>query len=178
TTDQSAPTIVLGQVARSVFLPIQTRPSAAWYRNDRPFIGFPMAPFLVIGVVIMTLGFWQRRYFGIAAAYWITAVGLGLTEDPTQTQRIIIAAPLYMIGAAIGLVALARIAHHVIGIRRTIVEAALAAVVVGLAVWNLEYYFMAPSQSDLFGGNNSMVATRLADDLRSMPGKPTVYLFG
>jgi hypothetical protein len=42
-------------------------------------------------------------------------------------------------------------------------------------VWNVHYYFHAPTELRLYGDSNTLVATQLAYQLRAMGGDPTVY---
>jgi 4-amino-4-deoxy-L-arabinose transferase-like glycosyltransferase len=165
--------LVFEQIRRAVFLPFQTNPGG-WYINHRPFIGIPMAVVLALGLIVTTLGFWRRPYRGLAIAYWTSALGLGLTEDPSQTQRFVIASSLMAVMCAVAIVATARIALGLAEWPRTLVYGGAALAVAGLVGWNLFHYF-GPKEHPLYGDANSQTATHLAYYLRAMPTGTTVY---
>jgi hypothetical protein len=167
----------MNQIWRAVLLPFFTQPGG-WYVNNRPFTGVPMALAVAIGLAITTAGFWRREFLALAIAYWALAIGLGLTEDPTQTQRLVVAASLMAILAAIAIVALARVARRVARAPHIVVSAVVALAVVGLMAWNVNHYFFAPREARLYGDANTFAATQLAYYLRDLPPGQTVYFLG
>jgi 4-amino-4-deoxy-L-arabinose transferase-like glycosyltransferase len=168
--------LITNQIWRAALLPFQTVTSG-WYAPGAPLVGMPMVVLSAFGLVLTTIRFLDRRHFGLAVAYWGAVVGLGLTEDPTQTQRFIIAAPLLAIFAALGLGALVSIGTRLVGLRPSIAYAAVAAVVAVIAVWNYQHYFLNDSATR-YGGENGLVATEMAYYLRDLGGAPTVYFAG
>ncbi len=173
-TGSGAPALILQQVQRAVLLPFHT-PPGGWYRGEPPFIGLPMAAVTAIGLAVITAGWFRPAYFGLAVAYWTVVLGLGLTDDPTQTQRLVIVAPIVAMLAAIALGVLIRIGVHVLGVRAALAQGLAGVVLIGLSAWNLHYYFHAPTQLRLYGDPNTMVATELAYQLRSLGEGFTVY---
>jgi len=165
------------QIFRAVMLPFQTPPSG-WYLGGIPLVGAPMAVITAFGLALATLGLFRRQYFGIVIAYWAAAIGLGLTEDPTQAQRFIIAAPLLMIFTTVGLAALVRISIRAVGIPTIAAGAAAAAFLVLASAWNVQHYFQVSHQAERYGGENTLVATELAYYLRDLGGPQTVYFAG
>jgi hypothetical protein len=102
-------------------------------------------------------------------------VGLGLTDDPTGTQRIVVVGPIVAMLVAVALAALVRIAVHLLGLRGSVARALAGLAVVALCLWNVHYYFHAPTELRLYGDSNTLIATQLAYYLRAMGGEPTVY---
>jgi hypothetical protein len=176
-TGKSAPELIVNQIWRAVLLPFYTQPGG-WYINNRPFTGVPMALAVAIGLAITTVGFWRREFLALAVAYWALAIGLGLTEDPTQTQRLVVAASLMAILAAIAIVAVVRIVRRVARAPGIVAGALAALALVGLMAWNVNYYFFAPREARLYGDGNSYTATQLAYYLRDLPPGQTVYFLG
>ena len=124
-----------------------------------------MAVVLALGLTITTFAFWRRPYRGLAIAYWASAVGLGLTEDPTQTQRFVVVSSIMAIMCALAVVAVARIAVSLARWPSGVVYPGTALVVIGLMAWNLFHYF-GPTDTSLYGDLNSRTATELANYLR------------
>jgi hypothetical protein len=172
-TGRGALDLVAGQIRRAALLPFQTTPGG-WYINHRPFIGLPVAVVLAFGLTITTLAFWRRPYRGLAIAYWASAIGLGLTEDPTQTQRFVLVSSIMAVMCAVAIVATARIALNLARWSSGVVYTGTAVVVIGLMSWNLLHYF-GPTDAPLYGDMNSQTATELAYYLRSLPAGTTVY---
>jgi dolichyl-phosphate-mannose-protein mannosyltransferase len=175
-TGRGAVELTINQIWRAVLLPFHTVPGG-WYVNQRPFIGMPMAVVLAIGLTLTTFSFWKRPYRGLALAYWASAVGLGLTEDPTQTQRFVVASSLMAVLSAVAITAAGRIAQNLARYSSGVVFSAVSLSVVGLMAWNLFDYF-GPRDNRLYGDTNSLIATELAYYLRPLPNGTTVYFLG
>ncbi|HEY7067785.1 MAG TPA: glycosyltransferase family 39 protein [Chloroflexota bacterium] len=177
TTGKGATALVLNQVWRAAMLPFNTVPGG-WYTGIIPIEGLPMAIPFGIGLVLVTLGAWRRQYFGLAVAYWGTVLGLGLTEDPTQTQRFVIATPLMAMIAAIGLWAPLRLAAWIGDLPRLATRAALGVALVGLSAWNFGVVFLNPNPIAYYGTDNGLIATEMAYYLRALGPGYYVYFLG
>src|SRR5207249_1750469 len=88
------------------------------------------------------------------------------------------AAALMAILAAVAVVAVARIAGDLAHLPRIAVGVAVAAMVAGLMVWNVNHYFFTTGQAALYGDGNTFTATELAYYLRALPPGQTVYFLG
>jgi hypothetical protein len=172
-TGRGALDLVVEQIRRATLLPFQSNPGG-WYINHRPFVGLPMAVVLALGLTVSTLAFWRRPYRGLAIAYWGSTIGLGLTEDPTQTQRLVMVGPIMAVMCALAITSIARIALNLAQWSTGVVYTGTAAVVLGLTAWNLFHYF-GPKERPLYGDTNSQTATELGYYLRSQPTGTTVY---
>jgi hypothetical protein len=176
-TGKGAPEVIWWQIQRAILLPFYT-PLGGWYRGGPPLAGEPAAVLMAIGMTLATLLAFHRRYFGLAVAYWGAVVGLGLTDDASATQRFVIVAPLLAIFLALGVYTLMRIGANLVGFRRADLAAVVAAGMVALAAWNIDYYFITPGVTRLYGDGNSLIATELGYYLRLDEANPTVYFFG
>jgi hypothetical protein len=177
-THKSAVWIVLNQFQRAVLIPFHTPPSRIFYGDEVPFIGVPMAVLLALGLLLTLLQVWKRQYLALLLTYWAIVAAVGISEDPSQTQRVFGTAPLMAIFAAIALVAIARVIRELVGVPK-LATAGLAAAVVLLGAWNLNYYFFSPTHDDRMYGRdpNTLVATQLAYSLHALAKPETVYFF-
>ncbi len=175
------PTEILSrQIAKGLWVPFHTRTSPIhFYPVDPPFLGMPLAVLTAIGLVLAMARLRDRRYFALAATWWVTLVGLGLTEDPTQTQRIVLIAPLVALLSAIALAGLGRILSSLLALRHGLVVAFGSLVLMIAVGWSLNYEFRVaargPNQS---GAGDPLVVTELAYYLRSLGQPVTVYFLG
>ncbi len=177
TTGQGAVALVAQHVAHAVLLPITAVPSG-WYMGITPTVAVPLALLPAIGLMVVTLGAWRRRYFGLAAAYWSIALVLGLSDDPGQPQRFVIVTSVMAVITALGLCGPLRLAAWLGDLPPAVTNTALAAVLLGLGVWNFQTVFHNPDPIAYYGTENGLVATELAYYLRGLGPGTTVYLFG
>lgn len=175
-TGRSAPDLVLNQIQRAALLPFHT-PPGGWYVGDRPYLGVAMALPIAIGLAVVTLGVWRREYVGVGLAYWAFVLGLGLTEDPTQTQRFVVATSLMAILAAVGITRVARVARDLARLPRVAVNLAVAVAVAGLLGWNVIFYF-GPNPTWRYGDANTLVAMELAYRMRDLGPGYSLYFLG
>ncbi len=176
-TGKSALLLIVELLQKSALLPFKTIVSPIFYEPGVPLVGPPMAALTALGLVLATLRAGRREYFGLVVAYWTSILGLTLTDDPTQSQRFLIATPLLAAFAAIGLMALLRVLRIVVGVPRSVAVAAGAGAVMLIGIWNYQHYFFREEPSAHTGGENTIVATELAYYLRDM-GPTTVYFGG
>ncbi|MDQ3875252.1 MAG: glycosyltransferase family 39 protein, partial [Actinomycetota bacterium] len=175
-TGMSAAEVVAQQVQRAVLLPFQTQPQLIKWHPDPPFIGMPMALLTAIGLAIATLGAFQRRYAAVTVAWWGAIAGVGLTEG-VENQRFTVAAPLVAVLAAIALQAAWRILTRSLRARPLAAAVVIAAVVLFVITWNLQFFFRESNRLEVNGDVNSLVATRMAYYIRDH-GPYTVYFAG
>ncbi len=178
-TGQSTFEILWNQVHAAALMPFRTV-GGGFYRVSPPFIGWPLVIPVVIGIILATLGFWQRRYFGIAVAYWATVAGLALTLQPLESNRFSMAASLIPILAAIGLVTTIRFLVNQLRLPGTLVTAFITTAVVTIAVvaigvWNIRFYFDDSDPIDRWSDANTIVANAFAYDLKALGPGYTVY---
>lgn len=169
--------ILLRQFKNAAMLPFSTLPHGH-YRPGAPLVGTPMVMFVAIGCALATLFCLRRRYFGLALAFWVTTVGLGLTEGPPMTNRYTASAPFLAILAAIGLVALAQILIRLVKAPRQPVILLATLAILLIAGWHLHFYFQDPNQVNLYSDSNSQLANGIAREAEALGAGTTVYLSG
>ena len=165
------------QFRNAALLPFETLPRG-FYRPEPPFVGWPLAVPIAIGLAIATLAFWKRSYFGPVAAFWASVAGLAITEGPPQTNRYVSAVPFLLIFAAIGIVAIVRIAVGLVRLPRFGAFTLAAAVTLLIAGWHLHYYFRDENQVEIYSDVNSEIAGSLAREADSHGSGLTVYFSG
>jgi 4-amino-4-deoxy-L-arabinose transferase-like glycosyltransferase len=176
-TGKGAVEILWIQFQNAALLPFETLPHG-FYRPDVPFVGWPLAVPVAIGLTIATLAFWKRSYFGLVAAFWAGVAGLAITEGPPQTNRYVASVPFLLIFAAIGIVAVVRIAIGLMRLPRYGVVALATAVTLLIAGWHLHYYFRDERQVEVYSDVNSEIASDLAREADSHGNGLTVYFSG
>jgi 4-amino-4-deoxy-L-arabinose transferase-like glycosyltransferase len=173
-TGQNTVDILWNQLHAAALMPFRTV-AGGFYRIPPPFIGWPLVIPVVIGLILATVGFWQRRYFGIAVAYWATVAGLAITLQPLESNRFSMAASLIPILAAIGLVAIARFVAAQLRLPDKFAIGFVAIVVVAISVRNIQLYFDDSDPIDRWSDVNTVVANSFAYDLKALGPGYTVY---
>ena len=130
-----------------------------------------------LGLALITARSWRRPCFGLAVAYWGATLAIGLTVSP-DTNRFVIAAPIYAIACGLALDAVARIAIELLRLDRHLVHGALAVAVALLVGWNVNFYFRDHQQLLLYGDANTLLANELARHLEDKEPGTLVYFAG
>jgi hypothetical protein len=174
---ESAIGILWEQFTGAALVPFSTGVSGA-YRGDPPFIGWPLAIAVAIGLAVATVRIWQRRYVAVTATYWLVVAGLATTFSPFETNRFVMASPLLCIFAAVGIAAIGRAATALLRVPPRVVAGLSAVAVVLLAGWSMHYYFRDPNQVALYSDANTQTAEYLARDVLRIDPAATVYFAG
>jgi 4-amino-4-deoxy-L-arabinose transferase-like glycosyltransferase len=175
-TGHGSITILWRQLVNAAMLPFETMPRGH-FRPEVPFAGWPLVVPLAIGLALVTILFWKRRYFGLALAFWATVAGLALTDGPPQTNRYTTAAPFLALFGALGIAAAGRVAMRLVGLPRRPMLAFAAAVTLLISGWHFYYYFRDPNQIEVYSDVNTQVTNVLARHADAL-GEVTVYFGG
>lgn len=124
----------------AALVPIRTSPSG-YYQIEPPFIGWPLVIPAALGLAIVTVGFFRRRYLPIAISYWVVMVGLGMTVSGPETNRYAAGALLLPLVATVGVMSVARMCRSYLGFPRAFVLIGLAAFITLSGVWNVRVAF-------------------------------------
>jgi Dolichyl-phosphate-mannose-protein mannosyltransferase len=173
-TGHSASIILWDQFKSAALLPFKTYPSG-FYIIPPPFVGWPLAIPIAVGIVLVTICFWKRKYVGLAAAFWATVVGLALTEGRPQTNRYAMAASLLPILGAVGIVEFAKALIAGFRFPKILVTAAVIVAVAGIAYWNLNLYFDDSNPAVRQTDPNLLAADTFAYDLKDLGAGYTIY---
>lgn len=158
----------------AALVPIRTNPSG-YYQIEPPFIGWPLVIPAALGVAIVTLGCFRRRYLPIAISYWVVMVGLGMTVSGPETNRYAAGALLLPLVATVGVMSVARMCRSFLAVPRVIVAIGLAVLITVIGVWNVRVAFYKDLAVYRRPDLNSLAINEFAHDLRARGPGYTVY---
>jgi hypothetical protein len=136
-----------------------------WYGSPLPLFGLVEGALFILGLGYSLLHLGDRRLFPMVA-WWGGAVIMGgmLTESPPSLQRLITTAVPAAFFLCLGLVLLGRGVWALFGRADGLaLRAALGTVTLVLALLSARYYFVDYTPRRIYGGQNAVVATSLAE---------------
>ncbi len=153
-------------------------PLRHWYTPEVPILRDIPAALFLLGVVLMLLRLRDERVWLLVL--WLVAFGVtgGMSESTPAAQRYVAAAPAACLALAYGLNRLAEWLSRLWPRARPYAGLAAIGLVVVLALDDLRFYYVQYTNHSDFGGDNGMVAQRLADHLRYEPASAQVAMFG
>ena len=166
--------VMLDQIRDAVQIPFNTAVGGQ-YRGEPPFIGWPIALPLLIGLVIATARLHKRRYGLIVLPYWVIVAGMVTTVPPMATNRFVAATPLICVLAAIGIREIATLLQSRLRAPSSVVWGTAAAVVAVMSIWSLNYFFHDGNQVQIYSDPNTQIAEHLARDILAVDPGATVY---
>lgn len=176
-TGFSAAHLLWIQFRNAAMLPFSTFPNGL-FKPGVPFVGWPMAVLVAIGLGLVTATFWRRNSFGFVVGFWPTVVGLALTEGAPATNRYVAAGPFLAIFAAIGIALVAAALTRYARLPRKATLLAAGLVTVFIAAWHLHFYFRDPNQIDLYADTNVQIATSIGRQTDRLGPDATLYFLG
>lgn len=176
-TGNSEVAIMFLQIKNAAMLPFNSV-AHGFYRPDPPFVGWPLAIPLAIGVAIATIGCWRRPYIGIAAAWWLCVLGLAFTAGSPQTHRWVGAASLICMLGALGLVSIGRILAKSVKFNRGAIVFGSLFYASYIAISHVNSYFADPNPRNIYSDINTETAYVLARQSEALEPELTVYFAG
>jgi 4-amino-4-deoxy-L-arabinose transferase-like glycosyltransferase len=146
------------------------------YHHPAPFLGWPMAILLVIGLAVTTVQLARRSQLGrlaVLIAPWLAmAAGIAVII-PIFAQRFAVLTPIWAILAGSGLWFLARLTRYMVTGRGWLLAQALAAMlVIAISGANLLWWTSEDRQIENLGTTGSIGAWDLAWRLEHGEGEP------
>jgi len=176
--------IYLDNLREAVFFPFVSN-QELFFRHPAPFLGWPMALLILVGVASWIAGLVREHAFRtgawLAAPWLVLAFGVA-TTDPVQSQRFVAFTPIWMLAAGSGLVALARWVSAVSLPARAVVQHALLVGAIGaLAFMNITWMASEDRQLTTYGDVRTIAAWdigwRLAHgDPGGEDGQPVLFV--
>lgn len=169
--------ILLRQVAIGyqgyVFVPIKM-----WYNPGTPLLRPASATILIFGILMLVLRARDQRL--LMLLLWITPFGViaGFSESTPAAQRYTAVAPALSIVIGYGLFESAEVIQHFWLRAGKFVNIGLLALLLVVSADELNFYYFKHTRSGEFGGENNLVAQRLADFLKEKESGWNVYFFG
>lgn len=175
-----SPLLILADQARMAFGAFTYQPDrSAWYDPHIPMLDSVSSILFVLGLVI-TIMRW-RRPDAILLLAWLVGVavfgGMLLINSP-ESPRYVTAVPVLCVLIAVALEQLGRIVQWAVPLKPRYGVVLGGVVVLGLALWNLNFYFREYTPRRTYGWLNTEVATELGKYLRDQPDAVQVYFFG
>lgn len=165
------------QFVTAAMLPFRTV-AHGFYRPDVPFVGWPMAVFGAVGLALVTLHAGHRRLIAPVGIFWATVAGMAVTRGPAETNRWVMAIPLFCLFAAVGLVATADTIVAARPRTRVFVVVAGCLTVLIAASLSMHAFFTDDDRVKAYSSNNTEVARHLAREVLSVDPAATVYFSG
>jgi hypothetical protein len=177
-TGKSTTGVLLTQFKHATLAPFDSGFTVGFYRVD--FFDWPLAIAVAIGLAVVTLGCWQRRYFGLAVTYWALVVGLALTVGQPQSNRFAAAGSLLPILGAIGLAWITRYVLARVRAPMFVMWTVFALMIAVTAAWNIRVYYKFTDAEPVLRHSdiNTLVANTFAYELKDLGAGYTIYYAG
>jgi hypothetical protein len=153
-------------------------PLRYWYTPGSPMLRAIPAAIFLLGIIIMLLHWKDSRYWLLIV--WMFAFGVtgGFSDSTPAAQRYmgVVPATALVVGFCISEISIGfgKIWPH----RQKLLFILAIIVAAGLAVDDARFYFFDFTPRSDFGGDNTMIAQILADDMRTRTGDIEVLFFG
>jgi hypothetical protein len=170
--------ILAGQFYDAALVPFGGRFTGTILHPDPPLLAWPLVIPAALGLVIATLTFWRRPHFGLVVTFWATVAGMAITIGPSEPHKLVTAIPVIVILAAAGIMAVANLLANLIKAPGMLVRALVASAVIGVVIWNLNFYFADPDRDDVYSDPTTQIAQSLAERAVALGNDTTVYLLG
>jgi len=169
--------LIWDQFVTAAMLPFRTV-AHGFYRSGVPFVGWPMAVLGAVGLALVTLRAGHRRLIAPVGIFWATVAGMAVTRGPAETNRWVMAIPLFCVFAAIGLMTVADTVVTAAPRARRFVAAAGCATVLVAASLSLHAFFSDDDRIEVYSDTNTEVAEHLAREVLEVDPAATVYFSG
>jgi len=169
--------ILLNQIQLS-FLGYTHIPLTFWYKAGVPILRIVPAALFYLGIVSLIQKLRESRV--LLMGIWLVTVGVmgGLSESAPAAQRYMAVAPALAIIVGLGMDTIVNQLSNLWKSRQTLLTSLAILVMVIIGGDELRFYFYDHIPKSDFGGENSMVAQRLADYLQDKPEDFQVLFFG
>jgi hypothetical protein len=150
-----------------------------WYGSPLPLFGLVEGALFILGLGYALLRLADRRVFPLVA-WWGGALIIGgfLTENPPSLQRLISTAAPAAVFLCLGLVLALRGLWALLGrLDGPALRGGLGAATLALALLSARYYFVDYAPQRIYGGENAVIATSMADYALTRLGPDTRIVF-
>lgn len=170
--------ILARHVIEAALIPFRTVVTGQ-FRGEAPYVGWPLAILVAIGLLLATLRMFRGPgWSALALTYWTMTFGIAATVAPSTGSRWSSLAALVGVFAALGLdLVVTTVAAHWPVLRRPAIAVAVVAVAV-TGVLNAHRFFRDPNQVDVYGDANTEIVDGVARTLADSEPLPDVFLAG
>lgn len=176
-SNQPAWLILLRQIGISL-LGYAHRPIRMWYDPGTPLLRPASATLFFLGISLLLLKLREERTFLIG--FWLIGLSLvgGLSESTPAAQRYVAVAPAVALVIGYALSETAGYLTHLWKRHTRLIYTLALVVMLLISADELRFYYLEYTPRGNFGGENTLVAQRLADYLQSKSSKWKVLFFG
>jgi len=156
-----------------MFIPIKM-----WYNPETPLLRPASAAMFIFGILMLILRARDQRF--LLLLLWIVPFGVvaGFSESTPAAQRYTAVAPALAVVIGYGLFQGAEIIRNFLPQAGVYANIGLLVLLLVTSVDELNFYYRQHTRSGEFGGENNLVAQRLADFLKEKDSGWNVYFFG
>ena len=149
-----------------------------WYNPGTPILRALPATFFILGVLVLLLRWHDCRT--LLLGLWLVAIGLagGLSDYTPAAQRYVAAAPAVALVLGCGLDWLLARMKATWPRRLALIYGLVGAVVLLMAIDEVNFYFVDYAPYSALGGSDTLVANQLAADLQNRSPDWQVAFFG
>jgi hypothetical protein len=176
--DQSQAAILFDQFRIATLVPFGNVQRGTFIHGDPPLLGWPVVLFAALGLAIVTLTFWRRSHFGLAACFWVTAAGTAITIGAHEPHKLVTSISVLAILTSLGIVSIVRLVTSLLQTVGRIAAVTSLVCVLVIGGWSLNAYFADPDQYDIFADSRTVLAHSLAANAAKLGPGTTVYFLG
>jgi hypothetical protein len=175
--DQSEVVIALNQMKQAA-LGYTHEPLKLLYNPGSPLLLSGAASLFLLGILWGVLHF-DLRFLLLFLPLLSVIVTSGLSQDPPASQRFVLTMPIVAVFIAIPLALIFSWLRALWPTHKWLATAVTVVILMWIALLDIHYYFVEISDSYIYGGFNTVVATEIGTYLRDHETQDQkVYFFG
>jgi hypothetical protein len=178
-TGESEAVLILRQFKKAFLSIFHYADRSFHYYPERPFLGFIASIFFVLGTVFSLIKSRDKPYFWmLGSLLLILTFGAALLENPSQSQRLVMLAPVLAVLVSIGIVRFSGFLESSSRLGKRIargISFACVAWIAGSSVW---FYFVEYTPRRTYGNPTAYIATEMARFIKKQDSVNEVVFIG
>jgi hypothetical protein len=178
-TGRSAASLLAQQFWKSISAFNYTLDPTFWYRPGVPLLDGVSGLLFVFGM-IWCIAHWRWPSNALLLIWFWSALVTGwvITENPPNSQRMVILTPALALLVALGLDRLAHFGERLLGAPQAVMRGVVGVVLLVTVGLNLRHYFLVYTPTRVYGNPTAELTTRLARQLAREDDDKVVYFHG
>jgi len=178
-TGQSEVVVILEQFKKAFFSISYYADRSFHYYPERPFLGFVASIFFVLGTVVSVIKLREKCYFWVLGSLvLILTFGAALLENPPQSQRLVLLAPVLAALVSIGIVHFSGLLAASVKLSKRTAGGISLACALWIGVSSVWFYFFEFTPRRTYGNPTAYIATEMARFINSQESIEEVVFFG
>ncbi|HUV12769.1 MAG TPA: glycosyltransferase family 39 protein, partial [Acidobacteriota bacterium] len=178
-TGQSEVVVILEQFKKAFFSISYYADRSFHYYPERPFLGFVASIFFVLGTVVSVIKLREKSYFWVLGSLvLILTFGAALLENPPQSQRLVLLAPVLAALVSIGIVHFSGLLAASVKLSKRTAGGISLACALWIGVSSVWFYFFEFTPRRTYGNPTAYIATEMARFINSQESIEEVVFFG